>query len=160
MLRHEFVCADGASKIRVEANGRVRLILMPEDRPILLGQWSEKQNLLMLFKNRESMMKKSFSLAVPLELWDGLKGQHTIHTVCCEMRDTKRLMCADRTTLTMFGYTDDSDVPPEQLRQRYLFLDPEYWSEVRTLEDAVFFAEDRRAKYLADKNQQLTGERA
>lgn len=151
MIRHLFTCTDGQSKIRVEENGRVRLILMPEDRPILLGQWSEEKNILMLYKNRENSVKKSFSLAVPLELWDGLKGDYEIKAVCCQMRDTNRMYCADRTTLAMFGYTDDADVPKEQLRQRYLFLDPEHWTEVKSLEDVIYFSEDKRARAVAER---------
>jgi hypothetical protein len=157
VIRHEFVCSDGVSKIRVEENGRVRLILRPEERVILLGQWSEGKNILILFKNRETLVKKSFSLAVPLELWDGLRGGHMVQTVCCQMRDTGRLFCADRSMLTLFGYTDDDGVPREQLRQRYLFLDPEHWSEVSTLEDVIFFNDDRKAKSLADKQSQREG---
>lgn len=142
---NEFTCYDNESVFRIEDNGRVRLILKPEDKVILIGQWNPKKGILLLQKGRQNFAKRSYALAIPKELWDGLKK---IQTVCVNMRDTKRLFCADRSTVTMFGYDEDAT---QMTRQLYVFLDKEYWSEVDTMEDVIYFNEDRKAKYLSEK---------
>lgn len=149
MIKAEFRCKDGESHFRIEENGRIRLILMPEDKPILIGQWNENKQFLLLFKKKANYVKKSYTLAVPKELWDGLQGDKSILTVAVNVRETGKILCASRSVITLFGYEDMNGGDD---RQDYVFLDREYWVEVDHLDDALDFHEDSKAKYLANQN--------
>jgi hypothetical protein len=129
----------GQGKFRVEENGRVRLILeQPESRVILIGQWNEQREFLLLFKNKPDFNRRSFTLAIPLELWENLKVQ----TVALHERTTDTYLIASKTQLMVYGYQDDIQTN----KQAYFYLDREYWHKINSLDEAMSYHEEQRRK--------------
>lgn len=149
-IRHEILSQDGQSVFRVEDNGKIRLILKPEDRPILVGYLSEndpQRKILILYKTRTFLHRGSYTLAVPEELLTGIAG---IKVVALHLMDRKKFYCATSTHVKLYGY-ENGDVQAH--RQKYLFLDPEHWREVAD-EDGIFsFEEDERSRRVAESHE-------
>jgi len=143
----EFYCGDNESHFRLENDGRVRLVLRPEERVILVGQWNADDGVLLLFKGKTNFDKRSYMLACPSELWEGLDG---IKTIAVSTRDRRRYYAVDAATFRMFGYTADSG-PQDSHGQRYRFLDFENWTEVGDMADVLSFSSDKSAQLSAQK---------
>lgn len=147
--RQQYALADGKSYFRVESDGRIRLVLWPEDRVVLIGHWNEKEGVLLLYKSRSVFEKKSYTLAVPKELWTNLSN---IKTVAIHTRDRNKYLATSASKLRMFGY--DEEGSNESHGQRYLFLDNNHWDEVGGLDDVMEYAVDRKSLDKALKGGQ------
>lgn len=125
----------GNGKFRIEENGRVRLILeQPQNRVILIGQWNEQRKFMLLFKNKPDFERRSFTLAIPLELWESLE----MKTVVLHERTSNTILVASKTQLQVYGYQDEIQTN----KQAYLYLDREYWHRVQDLEGAMRYHEE------------------
>jgi len=136
----EFTCNDGQSVVRIEKNGRVRFIMRPEDRVILWGQYTKESELLLLYKSRASFQKQSFTLGIPVELWENL----SVKTVAIHVRENNSYYCTTAAKVRIYGYRDEQNFANQ--RHNYIFLDFDHWTEVGGLEDVVSFRDDNQAE--------------
>lgn len=146
--RHEIPAADGQSIFRVETSGKVRIILRPEDRPVLVGQLIDRNNVadqpggeatLLLSKDRSMYNHKSYTLGIQKELLDALPG---IKVIAIHTRDRDEYHCTTRAKVEAFGIDEQK---PEH-RNAYVFLDHEHWTRVGDLDDVLAFLSDSRAQ--------------
>lgn len=149
MIQHTFYCGDKLSHFRIEEDGRIRLILMPEDKAILAGHWTAHAGVLLLAKGKSNFQKRSYSLAVPKELWNGLEKQ--IKVISVHTFDTKRYYAVTRGRAAVYGYGESriSDAHG----QDYLFIDREHWTEVDGVEGILGFINDEHARGIANRAQ-------
>lgn len=148
----EIPCNDGASYYRIEENGKIRLILMPENRVILIGQLSVDKRKLLLFKTNPIFVPKSYTLGIPKELLENLTK---LDTVAIEIRKTGSIYCASLSTIKMFGYHEHSRNSRQKASQNvqvYTFLDFKHWTLVDSIDEVYTFAEDIRYFSKAHNN--------
>ena len=145
--RSEIPAADGHSIFRIETSGKVRLILRPEDRPVLVGQLIDRFNgaqeasgeaTLLLFKPVSQYNHKSYTLGIQMELIEAMPG---VKAVAIHTRDRNEYHCTNRAKIQTFGLAEQK---PEH-RNAYIFLDLEHWTRVGGLDDVVDFLTDQKA---------------
>ena len=148
----EFKLSDGKSYFRLETDGRLRLVLKPEERVILSGQWNAREGVLLLFKGKSLFDKRSYTLAVPLEVWEGLAG--LVKTLAIKTIDERRFYAVSASDVRMYGYEDNLEsrtLHRDPHGQRYLYVDYEYWSEVYSQDEILDFNVDKRANERAQR---------
>jgi len=136
-------CYNSDSYYKIESNGKIRFIEMPNNRCLLIGQLSTDESVLLLFKNRANYKPKSYTLGIPTELLDNLKN---IEAIAVNVRQSDHLLCVRQYTVRMFGYQDDSECVYSHSRQLYTFLDAVYWDRVDSLKD-VFNISNHQMKF-------------
>lgn len=141
--KQEYFLKDGQSHFRVEPDGRIRLVLRPEERVILVGQWREREGILYLFKSKSNFDKRSYTLAVPWELWLGIREK--VKVIGLEMRDTRTYLATSKEKLLMFGYHDEYPEPNDRHQQIYYYLDMEHWDRVDGIGGVLSYGEDQKA---------------
>lgn len=112
-------CKDSESFYKVAPNGKIRFIKMPEDRSFLVGQLSQDQTLVVLFKAKDHR-----NMAVPAEVYNGLPN---VKKWVVKALDTGRLMAASTRILESFGFIPHGNRSGEQ---QYLVSDRSVWSEI------------------------------
>ena len=142
----EIVSRDGESVFRVDRNHKVRLILMPEDRPILIGHLSSDKSILTLFKSRSDFSAKSFTLCVPQELIDAIEGLRVIHV---STLDRELSLCCLVGDLKLYGVELKEDI--KMNRQLYIYLENKYWDEVYSSGEVNSFEEDHAHNFNKKK---------
>lgn len=137
-----FMASNGTSKFRVEKTGVIRLIRMPENRPILIGRINSNAEVLFLTKNRRTDGLFSFTWAVPLEI---LSNIESIKVVCIEIRDergTVEQFCALKSSIMMNGMLIDDESSVRASHQVHIFLHHQDWTRVRGSEEILAFYND------------------
>ncbi len=137
-------CTDKASFYRLETDRRIRLILMPENRPILIGYLNTERRVLLLHKTKAEFTRNSFTLGIPQELWAEIKGN--VSTVALNVRENGRYYCTSKALVEMHGRNSEDP----SLRQQYVFLDFPHWTQVGGLEDVLEFYNDQRVGCTAN----------
>jgi len=137
---------------RIDDTGRIRFIHRPtndvkDERVILIGNFNKNKGFLLLNKSKPDWGRKSFSLGIPVELWNLWKDE--INSVCILERQTSTVLMASKKLIETIGYQDEVQLN----RQAYLYLDFEHWTQHSDLEDAVI-ANDIKLS----KNKTLKGE--
>lgn len=149
-MRKVFYCDDKITHFKTESDGRVRLVLMPEDRVIFIGNYNEREKILLLSKGKTCLEKRSYTFAIPAELWENLE----IKTVGITTRDSRRIWAITAEKVRFFGYSDQEN-STDTHGQRYLFVDVENWTELGTIEEIVDFRSDNiahnRREYVESK---------
>ena len=139
----EIPSADGLSFFRIEKDNLIRLILKPEDKPIIIGKLSANCKSLQMFKPKSDFRDYSYNLSVAEELLNNIPGLQTVGMI---YHDTKRILCALVTDILQRGvYTSEEEFQIKRERQRYISLQFRYWTEVSEIEDIEHFYEDRHS---------------
>lgn len=139
----EIPSADGHSLFRVEKDNYVRLILKPEDKAIKIGKLSVDGSILRISKSKSLFNTLSYNLSVPEELVMGLPD---LETVALIFWDTNIKLCILAAEITAQGiYTANDEAQIKKERQRYVFVDKRYWTQVSEEEDIENFYDDRES---------------
>lgn len=130
----------------IEQDGRVRFHPDDSARPILIGRLRPIEanfDALVLNHRRAKWNPRSFTFAVPKELFEALGS---IQTVATHLMDEQRVFCVDRATIWTCGHWDHRF----HNGQAYLFVHHSEWLEVEDLEAIFTFHQDKGA-YRAQK---------
>lgn len=124
---------DGMSHYRFESDRRIRFVLMPEEKLILAGQLSMSNRTLVLFKSRMNTNRKSYTFAVPYELYTKLTD---VKGFVISVKETNQFFYISRDTVSLYGVLSEArDV--SKGGQIYLFLEQDKWTECPSLDMAV-----------------------
>ncbi|MGZ3772999.1 MAG: hypothetical protein ACXVCY_04435 [Pseudobdellovibrionaceae bacterium] len=123
--------ADGKSFFRVEKSGKIRFIMMPEDRPVFIGSFNAQKKILFISKRRIDVKDPKYTFAIPAELFHGLSHEVkfvVIHSA--ELGNGGQIFIAEASRVELFGHTEG--LP--SMRHDLIQLSPDYWSELSSLE--------------------------
>lgn len=138
-MQQEIQSEDGKSVFKIERDGRIRLLLQPQDRMIIIGQLSADRSIVTFSKRYAAYGHGNFELCVPKEIIDNVESAETI---ALYFRDTQRYFVTSRSTLLLHGHIQFDRV--DKAQQLYVYLPHEYWTECITSDEVVHFLEDEK----------------
>ena len=124
---------DGKSFFRVDSQGRVRFIMMPEDRAIFLGQVNYDKQTLFISRKRIVMHDAEYIFSLPGELINALKD--TIQFVILHDNDLLKptIFMTTINHVLLFG----QKVTKEGVRHEVIQTVPSKWLKVKSLGEAL-----------------------
>jgi hypothetical protein len=138
-----FPASHGCSYFQVDQNHLVRLIRMPENRSIYIGDLDTTEEVLFVRKDGLRANYGSYTFSIPKEVLVNMPG---IKVVCLEIREEHELLryCCYTQDALKFGSLLSDQKSIAASHQLYLFVPFQYWCQVRTDLDAYDYLSETK----------------